>query len=74
MDGPQPLDPSTLQSPEHDSLPTMPVPDALLVRVGEGEEVLKQIRVQAHIDASAFLKLLSLLEELAPLALAAAAG
>lgn len=68
---PAPLDPSELQTPAHDSTPTMPIPDALRIRVGEGEIILAQVRTQGYIDAAAFLKLLDLVRDLGPIVLGA---
>lgn len=58
-----PLDPDKLQSPQHPSPVTMPVPDQMKVRFGALATQMEQARIQGHVEANFALKLLDLVKD-----------
>lgn len=66
---PMPLSPNDLETPQHDSTPTLPLCDEMKVRFSETAKELEAAKVQGYLEASAILKLLDLVRDLVPLLL-----
>ena len=70
MPDPQPLDPSDLETPTHDSSPTLPIPDAVKVRCGELAEQLKAAKASGYVEANVVKQLFDLVNDLMPVVFA----
>jgi hypothetical protein len=63
-----PLDPNELQTPQHQSSVTLPLPDAMKVRFSEAAEKLEQAKVQGYVEANFAIKLLELVKDVLAMA------
>jgi len=63
-----PLDPNDLETPQHRSAVTMPVPDAMKVRFSEVAKQLEQAKVQGYVEANFAIRLLELVKDILALA------
>ena len=63
-----PLDPKELETPQHPSSVTMPLPDAMKVRFGETAKQLEAAKVQGYVEANFAIKLLELVKDVLSMA------
>lgn len=61
---PMPVSPDELETPKHDSTPTLPLCDEMKVRFSDVAEQLEAAKVQGYVEANFAIKLLDLARDL----------
>jgi len=63
-----PVDPNELETPQHQSTVTMPLPDAMKVRFSDLAKEMETAKVQGYVEANFAIKLLDLVKDVLAMA------